>query len=151
MGALIWREMNLKLALQVAAAKVLFASDPHAGCANFYRGPFSTSEVDDGELSLAFSWDGPVSVSHDTGASSLASGVLWDISTNDSGPYDPTSYWVTRIYPETVSGLQLIGVVYRRNLSTRLSISKRLDIARLNDHIATYPSISVLKLSPERI
>ena len=143
MSAFISHETSFESALQIAESRSILANDPHCQCANFFRGPLSTSQVENKGVSLLFSWSGAVQQLCDT-TQKLSAGTLFDFSTNTSGPFNPNSYWCSRIYPNTKVGLTLIGLIYTSDFPQELSIKQRWRLYKINEIAAARPTIQVV-------
>jgi len=142
MGALIFHETSFEIALVIAKSRVLLANDPHCRCANFYMRPTSTSQVENSGVALAFQWEGQIVKRCDTGQM-LPANTLYHISTNSNGSFDENSYWCSRIYPETNHGLSLVGIIYKQELASSLSLRQRINLYGLNETIRKRTTIAV--------
>lgn len=144
MSVFISHETSFDIALLVAENRSILANDPHCHCANFFRGPVSTSQVENKGISLLFSWSEAVQQRCET-TQKLGAGMLFDFSTNTSGPFKPNSYWCSRIYPNTEVGLTLIGLIYTSDFPEKLSIQQRWGLYKLNSIAVSRPTIRVVE------
>lgn len=145
MSVFLSHETSFEVALQIAESRSILANDPHCNCANFFRGPLSTSTVENGGISLLFSWSGNTIHRSDTNKK-LDAGILYHFSTNTSGGFTPNQYWCSRIYPDTEYGLNLIGLIYTTDFPKNLTLRQRWNLYKLNSILPSHPAIKVIEV-----